>query len=317
VLELALSIVDSIPAADGSESPRGRQELRKEIQAKFKDHVATIEKLLARFVPEALLPSPCGEVRNKASLRSPFSNLLECFDLCERCCAEARLAIGIAADRAKGGAVRREFLAPEIVGARITAAREEAEGQRRAELERRRFGPKFMSKFEDGQLRVWWGHPTERPAQVPEQPLGPQATPETKPPASMSAKGDGSPNAALKEMTEGQIRCAPDYSWLKTKGVVYSFTTPQQRAVISALLAQWIGSGGTDGCGLTVSALQGMVETAGDRLRIDKVFSDNSALNTILCKAGRGVWALYLCEPRPAATGATEGGTTKGPQKDH
>jgi hypothetical protein len=92
---------------------------------------------------------------------------------------------------------------------------------------------------------------------------------------------------------------APDFSWLQIGGQRHDFKTTRQRQIIEKLYGVWCSSGGIDGSGLTEIAIAEAIGASGTaiRLRIDKTFECNPVLGTILRRASRGVWALYLRDP--------------------
>jgi hypothetical protein len=95
---------------------------------------------------------------------------------------------------------------------------------------------------------------------------------------------------------------ALDFSSLQAGGTTYHFTTPLQQQVIATLFAEWHRSGRVDGCGLTVAAMEEKLpdSKARQRLRVDRLFKNHPALDTILRKSGKSVWALHLGELKKA-----------------
>jgi hypothetical protein len=101
--------------------------------------------------------------------------------------------------------------------------------------------------------------------------------------------------------------CPPDYSWLRVSATTYTFDTSMQRAVIQKLYECWTNAGEKDGCGLTASELQAQIGSGADRFRIDRLFKNHPAMNTILRRKAKGVWALFLGQTSSAAEEAQVG----------
>jgi hypothetical protein len=87
---------------------------------------------------------------------------------------------------------------------------------------------------------------------------------------------------------------ASDFSWMIVSTTRYEFSTPRQRQVIHALFTEWERVGRRDGSGLHAAKLGEMVQFEGQRFRVEQLFANHPALNTILRRAGKGIWALYL-----------------------
>lgn len=99
--------------------------------------------------------------------------------------------------------------------------------------------------------------------------------------------------AVMVEPPLERVRHADDFSWMIVGKDSFKFTKGQQSGVIKALFEAWERSGRRDGHGLSEETLGAKVHAVAS-IRVMKVFQDHPALDTILRRAGKGVWALHL-----------------------
>jgi hypothetical protein len=96
----------------------------------------------------------------------------------------------------------------------------------------------------------------------------------------------------------GGVEHADDFTWLKVGESTYEFSKGQQANTVGFLFAQWERSGRHDGCGASEQTICEVVDSANRQFRILHAFRNSKALHTILGRSGKGVWALFLNEPR-------------------
>lgn len=110
---------------------------------------------------------------------------------------------------------------------------------------------------------------------------------------------------------------ADDFSWLSVGPRRFRFTRLQQARVIEALYKEWVKADLVDGATLRREFLAERADSNADMFRIQKVFSGNNALFSILRSPARGLWALYLNEDEEAQKKGQFKGQLKGSALPH
>lgn len=111
------------------------------------------------------------------------------------------------------------------------------------------------------------------------------------------------PKAGLQpEAATVRVSHADDFTWLVVGEQQFNFKKGQQAAVIKTLFETWKKAGDRDGCGLSEEVLEESARAAGSSFRMQKLFRGHPAKDTILSRPSKGVWALFLKNPRKKDT---------------
>lgn len=253
-----LEVLDSVKP--GTPTSGTRPEKNERLNALKAEYPARIQMLEEEWLPA--VPAPCESGKWEGRSTTPCINLLGCYDLCARCLQEARKGLRHIAAHLRGEDPG-EFIDAATLNIRLQRATPRLEARSRAPMP-------VATQFEripGGGLRAVRGRDAPG-AQATE----PRALSERKP----------------------KISHAADFSWVRRGDELFNFTTPQQRAMITALYKSWEEGG--DGASLSTEHLREVTGSSAFDFRIDKVFKNHPVRECVLRPVGKGNWALYLNE---------------------
>lgn len=147
----ALALIQALPPTAATLN-YGERAARQSFEEALKPLLDQLDTLCERHLPEALVPSPCGQSRLGPALCRPWGNLLYCHDACGRCREQAKRALRLLREAVVDGRPSERFIAPEIAAALIERATRAAE-QDRASRERSMatFRERFREQMSRGQ----------------------------------------------------------------------------------------------------------------------------------------------------------------------
>lgn len=132
--------------------PGERSKLQAALTSALRPAHADIEALFAEHLPGLLVPNLAGCISNRGQIGTPLTNLLNCYDLCAHCCAEARRALEFL-ENCLLGVRPKQFLAEAVIAARVNAW-SQAQASKLAYRERQASrAPPYRLRFSDDAAR--------------------------------------------------------------------------------------------------------------------------------------------------------------------
>ena len=126
VVDRVLELILGLPAAETTRN-YGEKDSRVKFKDALKSLVESLDLLGERHIPEARVPSPCGQSRWGTAICWPWINLVGCHDACGICREQAKRALRLLREGVVDGKPSEKFIAPEVAAAlieRATQARE-------------------------------------------------------------------------------------------------------------------------------------------------------------------------------------------------
>ncbi len=117
----AINLIKELPPTAATFG-HGAREARAALEEGMKPFLDQLDALCERHLPEALVPSPCGQSRLGHVLHRPWANLLGCHDLCGRCREQALRALRLLREGVVNGKPSKEFIEPAVRAALVGAA---------------------------------------------------------------------------------------------------------------------------------------------------------------------------------------------------
>jgi len=149
-IQRALDLIERLPPIAATHN-YGEPSARKSFEEALKPLLDRLEALCARHLPEALVPSPCGQSRFLTAICRPWVNLIGCHDACACCREEALRALRLVREGIVDGKPSERFLDPAIIAARLGEAGRARERDRRSA---ERSMERMRAQFEGMRLRA-------------------------------------------------------------------------------------------------------------------------------------------------------------------